>query len=179
MNKSSLRSDLASKWAAHQAKKPQTSRRDFLHRLTAGVCAAAYLSNRTVTGNAQPPSGGIAGTAVRFTKTESDVGSLFPFIQSQAVKSDFPLSFLNPKFKNYKAWKRQARGKLLELLHYSPPPCNPQPEIVEQIDKGSYIREKIHFNTTPEIRVPAYLLIPKQAKFPAPAIVALHDQGGV
>jgi len=41
MNKSSLRSDLASKWAAHQAKKPQTSRRDFLHRLTAGVCAAA------------------------------------------------------------------------------------------------------------------------------------------
>jgi len=123
MNKRSLRSAHASKRPAHQAKKALTSRRDFLHRLTAGVCAAAYLSDRTATGNAQPPSGGIAGTAVRFTKTESDVGSLFPFIQSQAVKSDFPLSFLNPKFKSYQGWKRKGRGKLLELLHYAPPPC--------------------------------------------------------
>jgi len=111
-------------------------------------------------------------------KTESDVGSLFPFIQSQAVKSDFSLSFLNPRFKSYKAWKRQARGKLLELLHYAPAPCDPQPEIVERSDKGDYIREIIYFNTTPDIRVPAYLLIPKQAKLPAAAIIALHDHGG-
>ena len=178
MNKSSLRSAHSSNRSAHQAKKPLTSRRDFLHRLTTGVWAAAYLSDRTATGNAQPPTGRTAGTAVRFTKTESDVGSLFPFIQSQAVKSDFPLSFLNPKFKSDKAWKRQARGKLLELLHYAPPPGKPQPEIVERIDKGNYLREKIYFNTTPDIRVPAYLLIPKQGKFPAPAIVALHDHGG-
>ncbi len=178
MNKSSLRSALASNRPANQTKKPLPSRRDFLHRLTAGVCAAAYVNDQSATANAQPTTGGTAGNAVRFTKTGSDVGSLFPFIQSQAVKADFPLSFLNPKFKSDKAWKRQARGKLLELLHYAPPPCKPQPEIVERIDKGNYLREKIYFNTTPDIRVPAYLLIPKQAKFPAPAIVALHDHGG-
>jgi len=111
-------------------------------------------------------------------KTGSDVGSLFPFIQSRAVKSDFSLSFLNPRFKSYRAWKRRARGKLLELLHYAPAPCDPQPEIVERSDNGNYIREKIYFHTTPDIRVPAYLLIPKQAKLPAPAIIALHDHGG-
>ena len=166
----------ASKGAARLAKKPLPSRRDFLHCLTAGVCATAYLSGRTAT--APPASGETAAGAVRTAKTASDVGSLFPFIQSQAVKTDFPLSFLNPKFKSDKGWKQQARGKLLDLLHYAPPPCKPQPEIVERIDKGNYLREKIYFNTTPDIRVPAYLLIPKQAKFPAPAIVALHDHGG-
>lgn len=110
--------------------------------------------------------------------TNSDVGSLFPFIQSQAVKADFPLSFLRDEFKDVQAWKRLARGKLLELLHYAPPKCDPQPEVVEKVDKDDYVREKVYFNTTPDIRVPAYVLVPKRAGFPAPGIVALHDHGG-
>src|SRR6185295_16041579 len=50
--------------------------------------------------------------------TGSDVGSLFPFIQSQAIKGEFPLSFLNARFRSLRSWKKTARGKLLELLHY-------------------------------------------------------------
>lgn len=111
-------------------------------------------------------------------QTHSDVGSLFPIIESEAVKSDFPLSFLNPQFKNVKSWKGKARGKLLELLHYSPKRCDPKAEIVERVDKGDFIREKIYFNTTPAIRVPAYLLIPKNGGKRMPAIVGLHDHGG-
>ena len=34
------------------------------------------------------------------------------------------------------------------------------------------------FNTTPDLRIPAYVLIPKGLTKPAPAIVALHDHGG-
>src|SRR6266478_4893854 len=120
------------------------SRRDFLCRLAAGVCATAYLDQQMVKGTAEPISG-TEGKALPPLKTESDVGSLFPFIQSQAVKSDFALSFLSPRFRSYKAWKRQARGKLLELLHYAPAPCDPQPEIVERSDKGDHIREIIYF----------------------------------
>jgi len=111
-------------------------------------------------------------------KTGSDVGTLFPFIDSQTRKKDFPLSFLANEFKDRSAWKRQARDKLLELLHYAPPKCDPRPEVVEKVDKGDHVREKILFNTTPDIRVPAYVLIPKKAQFPAPAVVALHDHGG-
>ena len=110
--------------------------------------------------------------------TGSDVGSLYPFIQSQAVKGEFPLSYLQKEFQEVKAWKRKARGKLLDLLHYAPPKCAPQAEVLETVDFGSYIREKITFHTTPDIRVPAYVLIPKEAKRPLPAIVALHDHGG-
>jgi dienelactone hydrolase len=111
-------------------------------------------------------------------KTGSDIGTLYPFIYSQAVKTDFPLSFLGSGFKDMSAWKRQARRKLLELLHYAPAKCEPRPEVIEKVDKGDHVREKVFFNTTPDIRVPAYVLIPKKAKFPAPALVALHDHGG-
>jgi dienelactone hydrolase len=110
--------------------------------------------------------------------TGSDVGSLFPFIQSHAVKGEFPLSFLNPRFRSLRRWKKTARGKLLELLHYAPPPCDPAAETVERVDCGDYIREKVWFNTTPDVRVPAFVLAPKHAPRRAPALVALHDHGG-
>jgi dienelactone hydrolase len=46
------------------------------------------------------------------------------------------------------------------------------------VDRGEYVQEKVYFNTTPDLRVPAYVLIPKNSPLPAPAIVALHDHGG-
>src|SRR5690348_6571946 len=81
------------------------------------------------------------------SRTGSDVGSLFPFIQSQAIRSDFPLSFLREEFTDLQPWKRQARSKLLELLHYAPPRCKPRPQVVETTDQGNHIREKVYFNT--------------------------------
>jgi dienelactone hydrolase len=94
------------------------------------------------------------------------------------VRSDFPLSYLRDGFKDLAAWKKRARGKLLDLLHYEPPRCDPRPEVVEKADRGDYVREKVYFNTTPDLRVPAYVLIPKEGKRPLPAVVALHDHGG-
>ena len=111
-------------------------------------------------------------------KTGSDVGSLFPFIQSQAITVDFPLSFLRAEFKDLRTWKKRARDKLLELLHYAPRKCPPRPEVVEKIDQGDHVREKVYFNTTPDIRVPAYVLVPKKHERPLPPLVALHDHGG-
>ena len=107
----------------------------------------------------------------------SDVGSLLPLIDGQARKGDFPLSFLRPQVRSHSAWRRRARARLLDLLHYSPPPCDPRPEVVQREDCGDYFQEKVFFNTTPDVRVPAFVLIPKRGKFPAPAIVALHDHG--
>src|SRR5262245_43066673 len=52
------------------------------------------------------------GSAAAPMPTGSDVGSLYPFIQSQAVKGEFPLSFLNGRFSDVTDWKKLARGKL-------------------------------------------------------------------
>jgi dienelactone hydrolase len=41
------------------------------------------------------------------------------------------------------------------------------------------VRETVYFNTTPDVRVPAYVLVPDGLKGRAPGIVALHDHGGM
>lgn len=131
------------------------------------------------------PEGGWAaigqapGTAGGAAPTASDVGTLFPFIRRQAVASgDLPLSFLNPRFRTLAEWTPKARATVLDLLHYAPPPCAPAADVVERVDCGDYVREKVWFNTTPDLRVPAYVLVPKGLTARAPAIVALHDHGG-
>ncbi len=108
----------------------------------------------------------------------AQVGSLDPFLQKTAEHSTTELSFLHDRFRDLETWKRQARVQVRELLRYDPPPCAPQAEVVERVDCGDYVREKIDFNTMPDIRVPAYLLLPKGAPTRRPAIVALHDHGG-
>jgi len=107
---------------------------------------------------------------------DAQAGTLYPFLQSQ-VPAQFPLSFLNPRFDDVKQWQRDARKTVKGLLHYDPPRCDPKPEVVERVDCGDYIREKVTFNTTPDIRVPAYVLIPDDGKAKHPAILLLHDHG--
>jgi dienelactone hydrolase len=154
------------------------TRREFLQE-------TAYGTLTTLTGLSAGAAGFVAASAhvaaeeaTPRVDDDSDIGSLYPFVQSQAVKGEFPLSFLQPQFTDVRAWKQAARGKLFDLLHYAPPPCDPKAETVEKVDRGDYVQEKVYFNTTPDIRVPAFVLVPKRVRRPAPAIVALHDHGG-
>lgn len=139
--------------------------------------AATAVGAMPLTHAAAAPMG-VAAQAVAAAPSGADVGTLFPFIQSQVVTGEFPLSFLHTRFKDLAAWSSTARSKVLDLLAYSPPPAPPAPETVERVDCGDYIREKVWFNTTPDVRLPAYVLVPKQGVRPAPASVALHDHGG-
>jgi dienelactone hydrolase len=143
------------------------TRREFMQWLAASLCVPPLVMAEAQAGEPEMST----------APTGSDVGSLYPFIESQAVKGEFPLSFLNRRFRSLPAWKRRARGKLLDLLDYAPPKCPHRPEIVERKDCGDYVREKLYFNTTPDVRVPAYVLVPKSVKLPAPGVVALHDHG--
>jgi dienelactone hydrolase len=149
-----------------------TSRRQFLTASAAGGVTALLAGHWELTAAEIK-----AGAAVTSPRTGSDVGSLFPFIESQTVKGHFPLSFLNDEFTSVESWKKKGRSKVFELLHYSPPACDPAAETVERIDCGDYFRERVLFNTTPDVRVPAIVLVPKDTSPPLPAIVALHDHG--
>ena len=90
-------------------------------------------------------------------------------------------SFAQEKFKaaDFPAWQKAVREVVFEAMKYRPASCDFSVETVEKVDRGSYVREKIYFNTTPELRVPGYVLVPKNtAKGKTPAVVALHDHGG-
>ena len=143
------------------------TRREFLQGSAGGALTALGV-----------PGAPLPASASSGPDSGSDIGSLYPFVKSQAVAGEFPLSFLQEEFSDVRSWKARARAKLLELLHYAPPPCDPRAEVVECVDRGDYVQERVLFNTTPDIRVPAFVLVPKKAKGPAPALVALHDHGG-
>jgi dienelactone hydrolase len=156
-----------------------STRRDFLEWVS--MAAAMPLSGTSVhqvLAEADAADVPTAPATLPASATDSDVGSLFPFIQSQAARGEFLLSFLQDRFRDVASWRQQARVKLLDLLHYSPEPCEPKAEVVERVDAGDYVREKVYFNTTPDLRVPAFVLVPKGVQFPAPAVVVLHDHGG-
>jgi dienelactone hydrolase len=120
-----------------------------------------------------------AATAATTAATESHLGSLYPFIQQQADRSRFELSFLNDDLRDLKAWQERARAKVFDHLFYAPPRFDPRPEVIRRVERDDYVQEDITFQTSPDVRVPASVLIPKKAKLPAPGIVVLHDHGGM
>lgn len=108
---------------------------------------------------------------------EAQVGSVWPFVQRQADRARLDWSFLDRRWTDVKTWKQTVRPRVLDLLHYTPPRTRPRTQVLERVDCGSYMREKITFNTTPDIVVPAYVLIPKDGKARHPAVLLLHDHG--
>jgi dienelactone hydrolase len=113
----------------------------------------------------------------------SDVGSLLgPIARVRDAQPWAADSFASDKYApaDHTGWRRRMREAVFDLLHYRPAKGDFAAEVVERTDRGSYVREKVYFNTSPEVRVPAYVLVPKD-RGPggkAPAVVALHDHGG-
>src|SRR5207247_9849606 len=70
------------------------SRRDFVRWLAGGLCLRFALDDEALS-EAAVGSQALLAQAARESSTtahtESDVGSLWPFIQSQAVKGEFPV----------------------------------------------------------------------------------------
>src|SRR5437660_5861239 len=153
----------------------ETSRRAFLASL--GLASTARLAT---TGTEQPVKPAIPTDSPRQLKpTAADLGSLFTEVQQLADGQSPAWSFLSGRFRTFAEFKKAAREKVFELLQYQPEKVEPKAEVVERVDRGDHVREKILFSTSPIFRVPAYVLIPKKLKRPAPAIVDLHSHGGM
>lgn len=109
----------------------------------------------------------------------SALGNLYPFIRQEKQRTRQRMSYLNRNPRDLEAWKAEGRAKVFDALGYHPEPCPPKATVLERVDMGDYLREHLTFHTAPEVEVPAYLLLPKRAKLPAPAVLALHDHSGL
>jgi dienelactone hydrolase len=89
-------------------------------------------------------------------------------------------SFASDRYQaaDHAAWRTEMHQAVMDCLHYAPRKSDFAVKTIEKVDCGKYVREKIYFNTTPALRVPAYVLVPKNLKGRAPAVVGLHDHGG-
>src|SRR5436190_2001723 len=108
---------------------PDPSRRAFLESLAALGCLSLASTEAFAADSNQGP-------APSTVPPDAELGSLFQFIASQVPSGPAAMSFLHDRYHDVAAWKREARAKLLDLLHYAPPPCDPKPKVVEKVDGG-------------------------------------------
>ena len=107
------------------------------------------------------------------------LGTLYPTLQGLADSSPLELSFLKPEFRNLAAYQQRARKQLIELLHYHPSPVPLDAKVLSSKAREGYTEEIVIFQSTTRTRVPATVLIPANRTKPAPAVIALHDHGGM
>jgi dienelactone hydrolase len=75
-------------------------------------------------------------------------------------------------------WQKKTRlelAKTLTLHRFMDVPL--KAKLVERVDKGDYVREKIIIQTMQHAVMPVYLLIPKGVKKPMPSVIAFHGHG--
>jgi dienelactone hydrolase len=117
--------------------------------------------------------------ARKLTPSSADLGSLYADVQRIAGERPYDLSFLGGRFRDIDAFKKAGREKILELILYRPEAAPPRAEVVDRVESDTHIREKVLFSTSPQLRVPGYVLIPRKRKGRCPAIVDLHSHGGM
>ncbi len=106
-----------------------------------------------------------------FSSVRITTGQIDPIYDSKNIQKE----------RNKNKFDKQLREKLIELLNMplTPPPISKifRRTFYEK-DKGTYIEKKISLITSNFSVAYAYLLIPKNIEFPAPAVIAMHQHGG-
>lgn len=75
-------------------------------------------------------------------------------------------------------WQEQTRQALDETVGFQDfPQVDPEPQVIEQVDKGDYVREKVLIRTAPATVMPVYMLKPKGSLGPLPTVIAFHGHG--
>ena len=158
----------------------EIGRREFIRQGTvAGVLASTGLPLAHVLGQ-QPV---VAGGA-----TLSDpVSAIAPaprafdskaFCLSEYDALERSLTFTATTRADADAWQRRARQRLVERLGGLPATRVPlNAEVLETTDCGSYVREKIVFDTRRNLSALGYLLVPKAGRRPLPAVVCFSGHG--
>jgi dienelactone hydrolase len=153
-----------------------SSRRDFLATVGLSALGTALSANA---GAVESPAPSLADPTRILSPSQANLGTLFADVEKIADTGRYSYAYRSGRFASYEAFQHEARAKLFELLLYRPEPVDPRPEVLERVDCGEYFRERVTFATSPVLRVPAYVLIPKNLKAPAPAMVDLHSHGGM
>ena len=152
------------------------ARREFLLRgaaagaaITAGLPAAASAAGGPAVA---PPASAALPSALAGRQLDSQ-----EFCLSEYDSIRPSLGFAATDEGAARAWQREARTRLVELLGGFPERVPLAPEVLERRDLGGYTREKIVFQTRHNLTAIGYLLLPKERDGQVPAIVCIPGHG--
>lgn len=76
------------------------------------------------------------------------------------------------------SWQNECRAALADTLGFlDSPKVDASPELVEEVDRGDFIRRKIVISTAPQTKMPVYILTPKGATGKLPVAIAYAGHG--
>ena len=152
----------------------QSDRREFL----AGLGLLPLLGSAGLT-NGGDETKLIADPTRPLQPSAADLGTNFAAVEQIAAACQPSVFPIGKEIDFNPAFRAAARARVRDVLSYEPPHVDFKPEVVERVDCGDFWRERVLIATTPWFRIPAHVLIPKNLKTPAPAIVDLHSHGGM
>ena len=104
-------------------------------------------------------------------------GEIPTYVETLKKELTYPMAWGNSTIKNFKKWKKAARGKVFECMMTPPKTAAAwDMEVLGEEQRDGYKAQKIAFNINAYSRITAYLLIP-DGKGPFPTVNALHDHG--
>ena len=105
-------------------------------------------------------------------------GEIPTYVETLKKELTYPMAWGNSPIKNFKKWKKAARGKVFECMMTPPKAAAAwDMEVLGEEQREGYKAQKIAFNINAYSRITAYLLIPDGGDGKFPAVVALHDHG--
>ncbi len=121
----------------------------------------------------------LAGTAPSFAadfETNAITKDNLPvFYEKLKAKMTYPLSY-ESMGGDLEVWHEKALAKARELILPGEDHTAFDPQVIDQVDRGTYVAKRIAFNVTAESRIAGLLLVPK-GKGPFPGVLMLHDHG--
>lgn len=155
------------------------SRRRFLQSsfclTTAGMLGEANIVKSQ---NAAPP-GFPPDPRRELMPVAADLGSVYRDLDRMVGTDEYPLSFLQDRYRDWQPYRRDAVAKVHDALSYRPEAVPLRPEVIDRVEMDDHFRERVEFSTAPTVRIAGYVLIPKNVRRPAPGIVDLHSHGGM
>jgi dienelactone hydrolase len=127
---------------------------------------------------AQRPGGGHDRPGRSRTLEPNMIGAYGPWAASLAGEGPARLSFRNDRFGDLDAWRRQALGRVREVLLSPETGGVPKATVHHQLDYDGLHVEHLSWQLPYGPPTEAYFLKPKDARGRLPAVLALHDHGG-
>ncbi len=106
------------------------------------------------------------------------MGNLTPLMRALQKETDFRLDYRHRGRMSVDEWRRRGREEIARALSYAPKAAPLDLRVHATATRPGYELRTISFAGSSFYRIPAFLLVPTQAKGPYPGVVALHDHGG-
>lgn len=140
-------------------------RREFLRSATAGVLAAGPIASI------------VADNVASAQESPPSIPSVHERIRAEAATAPLRMQFRGTTADECRAWQREFRAKLMELLKDPQPPSKWAVVRQAEVRRDDHVREELLLQADGVPPVPLHVLRPTRSPGPWPIVLCVHGHG--